>query len=143
MVKGIPFSAKLIAGGVILLALVYMVVPLFMVAASSVTESQFMSFPPKGFSLQWFSEVFHSEKYLESAWTSFKLAAVVVILSIALRAVQCPCAPPRVCCDRGCTADAPACPYCPRACRCGSGSSRGNPYVHCCRERSARKNRVP
>jgi putative spermidine/putrescine transport system permease protein len=84
MVKGVPFSAKLIAGGLILLALVYMVVPLFMVAASSVTESQFMSFPPKGFSLQWFSEVFHSEKYLESAWTSFKLAGVVVILSVTI-----------------------------------------------------------
>ena len=84
MVKGVPFSAKLIAGGLILLALVYMIVPLFMVAASSVTESQFMSFPPKGFSLQWYNEVIHSEKYLESAWTSFKLAGIVVIFSVTI-----------------------------------------------------------
>lgn len=61
-----------------------MIVPLFMVVASSVTESQFMSFPPKGFSLKWFIEVFQMEKYLDAAWTSIKLAVTVVVLSVTV-----------------------------------------------------------
>lgn len=84
MVKGIPISARVIAGGLIILTLVYMIVPLLMVAASSVTESRFMSFPPKGFSLRWFVEVLQSDKYVDSALTSFKLAGIVVVLSVVI-----------------------------------------------------------
>jgi len=84
MVKGIPLSAKVIAGGLVVLTLLYMIVPLLMVVASSFTESEFMSFPPRGFSWRWFVEVFQSDTYLASAWTSFKLAGIVILLSVII-----------------------------------------------------------
>jgi putative spermidine/putrescine transport system permease protein len=82
VVKGIPISAKIFSAALVVLSLLYMVVPLFMVAASSVTQSQFMSFPPKGFSLRWYLTVLTSDKYLLSAFTSLQLAGIVVSLSV-------------------------------------------------------------
>jgi putative spermidine/putrescine transport system permease protein len=52
------------------------------VAGSSLTRSQFLSFPPKGLTLNWYGQVFRSEKYLLAAWTSLRVATLVSFVSV-------------------------------------------------------------
>jgi putative spermidine/putrescine transport system permease protein len=84
MVKGVPGSARVIAWSIVLFALCYMLAPLLVVAGSSLTQSQFLTFPPRGVTLHWYFEVFRSEKYLMATWTSLKLATLVSLLSVTV-----------------------------------------------------------
>ena len=57
--------------------------PLVVIAGISVNERKFISFPPKGFSLKWYVEIF-----ADKAWSSALQASVVVALLAALLAVS-------------------------------------------------------
>ncbi|MGO7632001.1 ABC transporter permease, partial [Rhizobium ruizarguesonis] len=54
------------------------------IAALSFGSSQWLIFPPPGWTLQWYSELFADPLWLESAWTSFRIADIVTILSVLL-----------------------------------------------------------
>ena len=62
---------------------VSMVLPLVVIAGISVNERKFISFPPKGFSLKWYVEIFD-----DKAWFSALQASVVVALLAAILAVS-------------------------------------------------------
>ena len=68
---------------VVALAL-FMLVPLAVVIASSVSASEFLVFPPRGLSVRWYGEVLQSNAYLTAAWTSIRLAAVTVVVSLTI-----------------------------------------------------------
>jgi putative spermidine/putrescine transport system permease protein len=53
--------------------------PLVVVMGVSVTESQFISFPPQGFTLAWYRAALTSDAYLGSAWISLELAILVTL----------------------------------------------------------------
>lgn len=63
---------------------IFMLVPLFVVVASSVSASEFLVFPPRGVSLRWYWSVLRSDAYLAAAWASLLLATVTVVLSLSL-----------------------------------------------------------
>jgi putative spermidine/putrescine transport system permease protein len=63
---------------------IFMLVPLVVVIASSVSASEFLVFPPSGVSLRWYGEVLSSSAYLAAAFTSVKLALLTVILSLCM-----------------------------------------------------------
>jgi putative spermidine/putrescine transport system permease protein len=79
MVKGIPTSIRVVAWVFVILTLLFILAPLIVVAGVSVSESQFIAFPPQGFSLRWYEAILSSNAYLGAAWTSFKLAALVTV----------------------------------------------------------------
>jgi putative spermidine/putrescine transport system permease protein len=62
----------------------FMLVPLIVVIASSLSTSAFLVFPPPGLSLRWYGEILGSDAYINAAWTSLKLASMTVILALAL-----------------------------------------------------------
>ncbi|MCI5076685.1 ABC transporter permease [Oricola sp.] len=62
----------------------FMLVPLLVVIASSLSSSEFLVFPPPGLSLRWYGEILGSDAYLNAGWTSLKLALGTVVLALAL-----------------------------------------------------------
>jgi putative spermidine/putrescine transport system permease protein len=58
---------------------VLMLAPLVVVVGVSVSESQFIAFPPQGFSLRWYQRVLASDAYLAAAALSLQVAVRVTI----------------------------------------------------------------
>tara|TARA_R110000787_G_scaffold16622_70_gene51994 strand:+ start:20855 stop:21655 length:801 start_codon:yes stop_codon:yes gene_type:complete len=84
MVRGVPPTAKLLTAFLITATAIFMLVPLAVVMLSSLSASEFLVFPPRGFSLRWYGEIMASDAYLKAGWTSIKLALVVTVLAIAI-----------------------------------------------------------
>ena len=79
MVRRIPTGIRLAAALFVALTLVFILAPLVVVAGVSVSESPFIAFPPKGFSLKWYAALVGSDDYLRAAWTSLRLALAVTV----------------------------------------------------------------
>lgn len=56
------------------LMMVFILAPLLVVVAMSFSDSYFVSFPPKGFTLGWYAKVLHNEEFLASLRLSALLA---------------------------------------------------------------------
>ncbi|MGH6761053.1 MAG: ABC transporter permease [Phyllobacterium sp.] len=61
---------------------IFLALPLIMVAGVSVNEKQTLAFPPKGFSLGWYGEIFAN-----SEWRNALLASIILALTSAALAV--------------------------------------------------------
>lgn len=86
MVGGAPPLARILAAALCVVVGLFMLVPLAVVVASSFSASEFLVFPPRGWSLRWYAEIFSSRAYVDAAWFSLRLATVVTLLSVALGA---------------------------------------------------------
>jgi putative spermidine/putrescine transport system permease protein len=64
--------------GLMLLSPVLVIVPM------SFSESSFLSFPPKGFSSQWYEKFFSDASWRSSALSSLKIAVLVTISAVVL-----------------------------------------------------------
>ncbi len=64
--------------------LVFLAVPSFFVIPVSFTNSTFLDFPPRGFSLRWYGEFFRSPIWVSATVRSLYVAVVVAILATAL-----------------------------------------------------------
>lgn len=84
MVGGAPVPIRVFAVLLVTFVAIVMLVPLAVVIGSSVSSSEFLVFPPTGFSLRWYEEVLTSDKYLSAGWTSLQLALIVTFLSLAV-----------------------------------------------------------
>jgi putative spermidine/putrescine transport system permease protein len=64
----------------------FLAAPLIVVAGVSINEKQDLAFPPKGFSLAWYSEIFTNPEWRSALITSLLLAltAAAIAVSIAL-----------------------------------------------------------
>jgi putative spermidine/putrescine transport system permease protein len=65
----------------------FLLVPIVFIAALSFGSSQWLIFPPPSWTFRWYIELFDDPRWLESAWTSFKIAVLVSVLSVGVGAV--------------------------------------------------------
>ncbi len=65
------------------LVMVYMVAPLVFVVVNSFNESAFSKFPPEGFSLKWYANVFAQETFRAGAVNSIVVAVASAALALA------------------------------------------------------------
>jgi putative spermidine/putrescine transport system permease protein len=79
VIKGVPAGIRLVGAVFVALTLLFILAPLVVVAGVSVSESQFIAFPPSGFSLRWYGAILSSDAYLGAAYTSLKLATLVTV----------------------------------------------------------------
>lgn len=86
MVKGVPAGLRLLTWFFVTATLVFVLAPLIVVAGVSVSESQFIAFPPSGFSLRWFAAIFDSNAYVQALFTSLKLAVLVTLVATIIGA---------------------------------------------------------
>lgn len=70
--------------GVAILSLVLLIAPSVIVVIISFDTRAFVSFPPVGFTLDWYAQVFEQEVLVEAMWTSLKVGVSVTALCIVL-----------------------------------------------------------
>lgn len=70
-----------ILGGVVF---VFLALPIVVIAFSAFSPTAFPEFPPTGFSLQWFNEVFTSRGWMRAIQTSLVLLCIVTPLTVVL-----------------------------------------------------------
>ncbi len=62
----------------------FLAAPLAVVAGVSVNEKQDLAFPPKGFSLSWYSEIFLNPEWRSALITSVLLALTAAAIAVAI-----------------------------------------------------------
>jgi len=75
---------RLVIGAVSALALVYLLLPTLIVAGASFTSTAFIAFPPQGFSLRWFGQLWQLEAVRVAAARSLGIAAAATVIAVAL-----------------------------------------------------------
>ena len=71
-----PIIAIAIAGGLLLF------VPFVVMLSTSFTSGAFISFPPEGFSLQWYAEVLADRRWTRPFWLSIGLSSVATVIAV-------------------------------------------------------------
>ena len=66
------------------LILVIVYVPLFVVLVNSFSTSTSLTWPPPGFTLEWWTRAFQSAGAMEAVWTSVQIAAIATVISLVL-----------------------------------------------------------
>ena len=79
-----PVGATAVMLVLLLCVGVFLLAPLAVVAAASLSAGGFLVFPPQGLSLRWYAEVWGDPRYVEAAWTSLALALATVALAVPL-----------------------------------------------------------
>jgi ABC-type spermidine/putrescine transport system permease subunit II len=64
--------------------LAFLLLPALVVIPAAFSRSEFLSFPPTGFSVRWFAEFFTGDKWLAPAARSLRIAVIVSLLATAL-----------------------------------------------------------
>lgn len=65
---------------------VFLLAPIVVIAAVSVNEKRFLSFPPKGFSLHWYAEIFLAEDWFAALLNSLVIALSSSVLALLIAA---------------------------------------------------------
>lgn len=68
----------------VILVYVFLCVPLLIIITTAFDSGNIMSFPPKGFSLQWFGKAFHSETFMTTLGISFKVAVLATFIAMII-----------------------------------------------------------
>jgi putative spermidine/putrescine transport system permease protein len=74
------------AGLILLAALIgaYILLPILVILPMSVSENAFLTFPPEGFTWQWFEKLRLDPTWLEAATASLRVAVLSAVLSVVL-----------------------------------------------------------
>jgi putative spermidine/putrescine transport system permease protein len=75
---------KWILVSVTTLVAIFLLMPIVFIAALSFGSSQWLIFPPPSWTLRWYQDLFADPRWLESALTSAKVAAIVTVLSVVV-----------------------------------------------------------
>lgn len=67
-----------------LLTTAFLVLPIVFIAALSFGSSQWLIFPPPGWTLKWYADFFADPRWLEATWTSLRIALMVTVLSVLI-----------------------------------------------------------
>src|SRR4051812_46354557 len=62
----------------------FLILPIVFIAALSFGSSQWLIFPPPGWTLKWYEMFFADPRWLEAAGTSFTIAMIVTVLSVLI-----------------------------------------------------------
>jgi len=79
VVRAAPFPLRIAGIVFVVLTGLLLLAPLIVVVGVSVSENQFIAFPPKGFSLRWYQEVLSSSTYLAAGLVSLQIGLLVTV----------------------------------------------------------------
>ncbi|SDV46735.1 ABC transporter permease [Chitinasiproducens palmae] len=75
---GFPVSCVAVA------VLVFLAAPILLVFPLALNTSEYLSFPPKGLTLRWVTDVLSDTAWLDSIWLSARVAALATVLTLLL-----------------------------------------------------------
>ena len=81
MVRAVPVWLRLAGVVFVVLTALVLLAPLIVVVGVSISESQFIAFPPNGLSLRWYEAVLSSAPYLGAGGMSLQIAPRVPVLA--------------------------------------------------------------
>lgn len=84
MVKAVPNWLRIAGFVFVVLTALILLAPLIVVVGVSVSESQFIAFPPNGLSLRWYQQVLSSDAYLTAGWISIQIAIMVTLFATVI-----------------------------------------------------------
>lgn len=84
MVKAVPGWLRIAGVVFVVLTGLILLAPLIVVVGVSVSESQFIAFPPNGLSLRWYQQVLSSDAYLAAGWISIQIAIMVTLFATVI-----------------------------------------------------------
>ncbi|GAA3066695.1 ABC transporter permease [Rhizobium viscosum] len=70
--------------GLTVVVCLFLILPIVFIAALSFGSSQWLIFPPPSWTFKWYQALFDDPRWLYSALTSLKIAAIVTVLSVVL-----------------------------------------------------------
>jgi putative spermidine/putrescine transport system permease protein len=70
--------------GLGLLTVIYLIAPILVIIPMSFTESRILSFPPQGFSLEWYADLFTDRQWSTALANSAQVAVLTTILATVL-----------------------------------------------------------
>jgi putative spermidine/putrescine transport system permease protein len=73
-----------ILGAICVVMALFLLLPIVFIVALSFGSSRWLIFPPPGWTLKWYHELFADPRWIEAALTSAKIALIVMVLSVAL-----------------------------------------------------------
>lgn len=68
----------------VVLVYIFLFAPLVIIALTSIGTENFIAFPPKGFSLKWFVNVFNSESFMKSMGSSFMISGIATVIALII-----------------------------------------------------------
>jgi putative spermidine/putrescine transport system permease protein len=77
-------AASAVLGGTAALVLLFLVLPVLVVVPLSFSDSLYLDFPPRGFSLQWYERLLGSEEWTGALWTSLRVGVLATLIATAL-----------------------------------------------------------
>lgn len=77
------------AGGALMfslaaISLLLLLLPSLIVVAISFTETAYITFPPQGFTLRWYQDLFERQQLIDAALTSLRIASMTTVMAVAL-----------------------------------------------------------
>ncbi|MEG0307495.1 MAG: ABC transporter permease [Clostridium sp.] len=68
----------------VFLVYIFLFAPLIIIALTSIGTESYIAFPPKGFSLQWFANIFKSKSFMDTMGTSFFISIVATFTALLI-----------------------------------------------------------
>ena len=68
----------------VVLVYIFLFAPLVVIAMTSIGTENYIAFPPKGFTLKWFTNIFQSESFMSSMATSFIISIVATLVALII-----------------------------------------------------------
>jgi len=59
--------------------LAFILVPILIILPMAFSETQYLTFPPQGFTLRWFEEFFNNRRWMDATWFSLRIAALTAV----------------------------------------------------------------
>ena len=84
MVRAVPLLLRVAIWVFVIATGIFLLAPLVVVVGVSISESQFIGFPPSGISFEWYGKVLQSDQYLGAAWISLRVAFLVTLTSVVV-----------------------------------------------------------
>ncbi len=66
------------------LIMIFLVAPSLVVIPMSFSESQYLEFPPREWSVRWYDHYFNSDEWMSATWTSLKVATLTMLIATPL-----------------------------------------------------------
>ncbi len=70
--------------GVGAVVVLFLLLPIVFIAALSFGDSQWLIFPPPGWTLRWYHDLLSDPNWLDALWTSTKVGVIVTVLSVTI-----------------------------------------------------------
>src|ERR1700744_5012814 len=66
------------------LTALFLLLPVVFIALLSFGSSQWLQFPPPGWTLKWYQAILDDPRWIDSIWTSLRVGICVMVLSVLL-----------------------------------------------------------